>query len=338
MAKVAAQQGLLAKSFDRAAAAYGAAVGGGISGDSVRVLTEGYGAACAAARTQEAQRASAPAPRGEAPGAVRIERHDPLSGRANVSSDGAMLHVRGEGWKEVKLVAVSAVTVRPASERSRREPASRRAHDPVVVLSRHRYQAGLWDADQFARQQYAEGLRRGVESCRPLSSVNDAAEWIARATAENFPQAVQIIDWSHVSERLGLVAGAVLGDGSGAAHGWTEQRLDRLWAGNTAAVSSALTHLERKAPRAAKAQVHDTLVYFQNQHARMHYADYRAAGLPLGSGTVESAANTVVHDRLKRPGRGWARANAQAMLAGLSELHSGRLATSWPQPVSAKPC
>ena len=40
-----------------------------------------------------------------------------------------------------------------------------------------------------------------------------------------------------------------------------------------------------------------------------------APKLPLGSGMVESAANTVVHHRLKRPGRGWTRDQAQAMLA-----------------------
>jgi len=36
----------------------------------------------------------------------------------------------------------------------------------------------------------------------------------------------------------------------------------------------------------------------------------------IGSGTVESAANTVIHHRLKRPGRGWTRDNAQAMRTG----------------------
>ena len=47
-------------------------------------------------------------------------------------------------------------------------------------------------------------------------------------------------------------------------------------------------------------------------------------GYPLGSGTVESGCKNVVHHRMRRPGRGWKRDNAQAMLAGLSKLHSGR--------------
>ena len=37
----------------------------------------------------------------------------------------------------------------------------------------------------------------------------------------------------------------------------------------------------------------------------------------------------LVHHRMRRPGRGWQRDNAQAMLAGLSELHSGRFERAW---------
>lgn len=69
--------------------------------------------------------------------------------------------------------------------------------------------------------------------------------------------------------------------------------------------------------------------YFRNNHHRMDYPRYRAAGYPIGSGTVESAANTVVHHRMKRPRRGWKRANAEAILAGLSELHSNRFLDTW---------
>jgi hypothetical protein len=64
--------------------------------------------------------------------------------------------------------------------------------------------------------------------------------------------------------------------------------------------------------------------YFQANQTRMRYDYFRETGYPIGSGTVESAANNVVHHRMQRPGRGWQQDNAQVMLAGLSELHSGR--------------
>ena len=307
-----------------------------MSDESVRLITEGWGAECEAKREREAALVNAPAQRGERPEASRLTPIDPLTAQANISSDGAKLLIRDEGWKEVKMTAVSAVSVQAATERASasaaagtREGPSRRAADLLVRLTRHSYQAGLWEVDDFAHQQYAEGVRRGLEQSAPLSSVNDGASWIERTTRENFPQATQVIDWSHVEERLGSVAAEALGAGSAAAHAWTDARLDRLWEGKPQAVLSALRHLERKAPRAAKALVKDNIVYFQNQQARMHYDQYRAAGLPIGSGTVESAATTLVHLRLKRPGRGWSRDNAQSMLAALSELNSDRFTLTW---------
>ena len=71
--------------------------------------------------------------------------------------------------------------------------------------------------------------------------------------------------------------------------------------------------------------------YFRSNQQRMRYDEFREQGYPIGSGTVESAANTVVHHRLRRPGRGGERQNGQAMLAGLSELHSNRFASAWRQ-------
>jgi hypothetical protein len=67
-----------------------------------------------------------------------------------------------------------------------------------------------------------------------------------------------------------------------------------------------------------------------NFHVRFLGEGRRGNTPPLpDSGTVESGINTVVHHRMKRPGRGWGRSNGQAMLAGLSELHSGRFDQAW---------
>ena len=141
-------------------------------------------------------------------------------------------------------------------------------------------------------------------------------------------QATQVVDWSHASQRLWLVANTVLGEQSPAARAWANAQLDRLWQGEVTAVTQNLVALDLD--RATwPAEVREAPGYFEHNQPRMRYADFRAAGVPIGSGTVESAANTVVHHRLLRPGRGWTRQNAQAMLAGLSELHSDRFAEAW---------
>lgn len=328
-ARVATQQGLQAKSFALAAESYTDAVGSSLSADSLQRITAGWGTQVHDRRQAEAEQASLPGQREESPQARRVAASRPIVGAANLSTDGAMVLVRAEGWKEVKLVAVSAVTVKTAGERAVQTPRpSRRAEDPLVELSDHSYQAGLWEADTMAIYQYAEGLRRGLDQADPLSSVNDGARWIERITQLNFEKAAQVVDWSHASQRLWLVANTVLGEQSPAARVWANAQLDRLWQGEVTTFTQNLVALDLD--RATwPAEVREAPGYFEHNQPRMRYADFRAAGVPIGSGTVESAANTVVHHRLRRPGRGWTRPNAQAMLAGLSELHSGRFAEAW---------
>jgi hypothetical protein len=130
-ARVATRQGLLAKSFDLAAEAYVDAVGGSMSSDSLRRTTEGWGQKVEEQRQEAAERANAPAQRGESPQERWIVEVRPISGQANLSTDGGMALIRSEGWKEVELTAISEVEIRPAAERpAKEEGASRRAEDP----------------------------------------------------------------------------------------------------------------------------------------------------------------------------------------------------------------
>jgi len=338
---VATRHGLRAPSFEQAAEDYSDAVGGAMSGSSLRRITLGVGEEMAEQKEIEAERASAPARRGEDPRFRRVARQAPILGQANVSTDGTMIRLRDEGWKEVKISAISQVEVQPpgakqasSTQRSGSEPEhrrpSRRQEDPEVHLTAHSYCAGLWDADELGRHQYAEGLRRSIDQVERLSSVNDGAPWIERITLTNFPEAVQIVDWSHASGRLWAVGQAVYGEGSDKTKAWVEANLDDLWAGQGWAVVGALHGLQvDQCP--VPDEVRQAPGYFESNLARMRYEQFRAQGYPIGSGTVESGGKNVVHLRMRRPGRGWSRNNAQAMLAGLSELHSRRFDQAWQQ-------
>jgi hypothetical protein len=326
---VATRLGLQAQSFDLAAAGFSDAVGRDISGDSVARLTADWGRRVAEQRTAEAERANQPGRRGERLTQRRLTEVTPITTQANISTDGAMLLVREEGWKEVKIVAISQVQVQPASAREAAQP-SRRAADPLVTLGQHSYQAGLWDADTMTLYQYAEGLRRGLDYCPKRSSVNDGALWIKRITDTNFPGVPQIVDWSHAAAHLWAVANAVHGDQTASAKQWAEAQLDQLWTGQVAQVVATLDQLDLQQPCWPDV-VQEAPNYFRSNQERMRYDHFRAHSYPIGSGTVESAANTVVHHRLRRPGRGWTRDHGQAMLAGLGELHSGRFDHAWRQ-------
>jgi hypothetical protein len=295
----------------------------------VRRITEGFGQRLVQRKEREAIQASAVAQRDESPQERRVELQDPLSVRGNISSDGTMILLREERWKEVKLATCSQVETLSAKDERRRaaQQKGKRAHEDVVRLSAHSYCAGLWNADTFELYQYAEGLRRGLDQLEQLSSVNDGAPWIERTTQTNFPEAIQVIDWGHVVERLWAVAHAVYGE-EPAAQEWEEQQEDALWEGEVEAVITALEALELDQPDYPD-EVRQAPGYFRHNRARMRYDVFRALGCPIGSGTVESGAGNVVKHRMQRPGRGWKRECAQSMLAVLSELHSNRFEQAW---------
>lgn len=313
--------GLQAKSFDLAAEAYEDAVGSSMSADSLIRVTVGTGQAIAKHRDQEVEQVYA-LPEADRYMSENIPAVDRIAGQANISTDGGMVRIRNEGWKEVKLTTVSEVEVQPAQNADQREP------DPGIHLSRHSYQVRLWQADEIEQYQYLEGLRRGLDCCEQLSSVNDGARWITRITEMNFPHAVQIVDWRHAENRLWDVANATFGERTPKAKQWIEVRLDHLWEGHTPMVVKALQQLNLEHKEVSD-PIRQTPEYFNTRQPKMDYAHFRQKGFPIGSGTVESGINTVVHHRMKRPGRGWTRNNAQAMLAGLSELHSGRFDLIW---------
>ena len=292
-----------------------------MSGDSVRRITEGFGQALEEQREAEAKQVYD----SQAPQAAQqvVTVTEPLVGQANISTDGGMVLLREEGWKEFKISVISGVEVKMVDP-SPPEPAS----DPDITLVRHSYQAGLWNADQMGQHQHLEGTRRQVEDCLRLGSVNDGAVWIERITTTNYSRAVQSIDWAHSKERLGNVSKAAFGEGTPQAKQWFDTQVELLWHGRAEDVVVALYALDWNKITCVD-DIRNSPAYFEARKSKMDYARFRQEGYPIGSGTVESGVNTVVHHRMKRQGRGWKRLNAQAMLAALSELHSNRFQTAW---------
>lgn len=323
---MATRQGLQARSFALAAESYQDAVGSPICKESVRQMTEGWGAQGEVRRVQEAEHVFDP---NQPQAKNEIEVINPIKKQASISTDGGMVHLRGEGWKEAKLVAISAVRPKKEHERNNHPDGRRYAPwEPQMMLEAHSYQAGLWSADEMEPHQYLEGLRRAIPRCAKTSSVNDAAEWIERITGINFPHTPQIVDWFHAAEKMWLIGKAVIAPTKEAIEAWVQSRLDDLWLGDLTAVNASLKALNLDESTHPE-EVVQAIGYFDRQQERMKYHQYRVAGYPIGSGSVESGINNVVHHRLKRQGPGWKRQNAHVMLAALSELHSGRFDHAW---------
>ncbi len=303
-------------SYRRAAEGFAVLTQVPLSKGSLANLVREYGGALVQQQAQEAEeRVRVPAL------GVRIcPREEPQAeaDRMAVSLDGAMLHVRGEGWKEVKVAAFSTVEGTPSGAQG----------DAEVHLSHHSYRAGLWDAVQFAKQQGAEGYRRGIAKAQQIIAVSDAAAWIWGIILTWYMPCVQIIDWWHALQRVWVIAWGVYGQGTPAAQAWFHVLREHLWAGEVRALIHALRqHWVRG--KALPEEMRQAVGYLYRYRQRMRYREFRQKGYPIGSGSVESACKVVVQQRLVQAGMRWTRECAQAMLALRCALLSDRWEATW---------
>lgn len=233
-----------------------------------------------------------------------------------VSLDGA-LERTDDGWKEVKLGAVYDLV--PHARQGER----------VWDVGAKTYTATLAATQDFGRQLRAVAQRRGVSWARQVAVLGDGARWIWKLAARRFPQAAQIVDWYHAREHLWALAQLLYGEGTAAAWAWAETLTGELWAAQTAADVAVLAvaaevawatprkDLPDGSPRRTKARQRDVgkaVAYFTANASRLCYGAFRAQHLPVGSGVVEGACQSVLHTRLKRPGACWSAAGAEAMV------------------------
>lgn len=295
-------------SYERAADCFTTLTHIPLSKSSLQRLVTEYGGQLVKAQAAEA-RAMVEVPKGDAE-VVWRERVTPPSEVMAVSTDGVYIHVRDEGWKEVKISSVSAVTTTVDAE----------SGEPTVTLTQHSYRAGLWEIGAFTPQHWAEVCRRGVDQARTVVCVNDGAAWIWSVVFICFARRIEILDWWHATQRLWTLAAGLTGP---LAEAWVEARKADLAASRLRQLFRQIRTLyPRHQP--LPDEVRTAINYFFHNRQRMDYAAYRQAGYPIGSGTIESACKTVVQARMKQAGMRWSRQGAQAMLALRCHLLSDR--------------
>jgi hypothetical protein len=282
-----------------------------VAPNTVRAATEQLGA-----RLAEVEQAQVTALQADQPPAV-VSRTS--SGPLCVSLDGVQAHLTPEGWKEVCGGAV--YQVRPC-----RQQRERRADAVQAEAIRSIAELGS-QREAFGWQLYAEAVRRGATTTE-LVVIGDGAHWLWELVALHFPQATQILDWFHVTEYVWNAATAIWGERHPDRTSWAEQQLGALWDGRVAAV---LAELQRHTAAGDAVGVAQT--YFTNQQARMHDPAYRARGLPIGSGTIESGCKQLVRARLKQAGMIWRAAGARQVVKVRAWLKRGR----WAEALAQRP-
>jgi hypothetical protein len=237
-----------------------------------------------------------------------------------LSLDGAMVPLVGGAWAEVKTLALGEV------EQSTADDGSVRIR--TTALS---YFSRMTDADTFRELARGELHRRGTAAATVVCAVQDGAEWQQRFVDHHRPDAVRILDFPHALEHLGTVGRAVFGAGTAAFSDWLGVQAHTFKHGDPDQVLAAVRTLDLTTagdPEAARHQA-EALAYFEKRRDQITYADFRAAGYPIGSGAVESANKLVVEARLKGSGMHWDRASVSPMVCLRDLLCSDRWTTEW---------
>jgi hypothetical protein len=190
--------------------------------------------------------------------------------------------------------------------------------------------AATFGSVQEAGQRWGHAARqagRALES--RIHAVCDGAEWIAIQTREVFgADATLLTDFYHVSEYLGAAAPACR---PGQPEQWRHTQQKRLKRGaSTQVIEELAGHREAPGEPDENSPVRVAHRYLSNRPDTLDYPAAIAAGLPIGSGLIESGHKHVLQARLKLSGCAWLPSNAES-IAQLRVLRSNdRWPDLWP--------
>ena len=181
-----------------------------------------------------------------------------------LSADGAMVHLVGGEWTEVKTLAIGEVTRNQRGE----------------VCTQHlSYCSRLADAASFEHATLVETHRRGLEHASEVCAVQDGAEWLQGLTDYHRADAVRMLDFAHAAESINDIGQAVEAAGGRLPTRWLEGVLHRLKHQGPVRV---LQHLAWLAARFPSPLLQEKLTYVQKREAHMQYPHYQEAGWPIG--------------------------------------------------------
>jgi len=219
---------------------------------------------------------------------------------------------RGEtDWRDVRALLIYREQDLAPCSKGRREILHRR------VL------AHLGTQEQWLQRLHMAFHDEGVYVAREVVVVADGGAGIWEAIDELLPstssrKVVQILDWCHAVSYLWKVAKKYKPGNKKkqvqARARWVDGLVKYLADGKVSNVLQRLRRLHKDANGELAKQLDKCLDYLEKHRGRMHYGKYRARGMTIGSGAIESVHKWVIQARFKQAGMAWSEAGLNAML------------------------
>jgi hypothetical protein len=262
------------------------------------------------------------------PGRREVQEETP-SRRMGAAMDGTMIHIRGEGWKELKAGCVFEVKKGSVFDERTGE------WEEVGQARSNSYAGHLGGPEAFGKLLWAEARQREWMEAGRTQVIGDGAPWIWNLAGEHFYSSEQVVDWYHGVQHLAEAAKLLHGEGSPAAHRWLHQQETLLYQGGAGEIAKALRKTALERSDIAEGLWREA-AYFEHNKRRMDYLEMRADGWVIGSGMVESGGKQF-RERFAGPGMRWSRAGAERLLPIRAEIMSKRFVQSWKSVYNSPP-
>ena len=306
----------LIPSFERASEAVDKLLKVEVSPTQIQIVSEEVGKKVFEADRKKAQIAYEK-PEVAAPQELPGYRKD---GRLYILTDGSQVNTRvedidGSTWKEMKLGLIFC------------DKDVIKRGDGSYTITKKEYVSYFGSVQEFKKFVFAAAARAGYGKIKEVVVVGDGAPWIWSMCEELFPDAVQILDFYHLSENTNDYAKAIYPEDEVGRKKWVKEVLNAVTSGN---VDHAIKLVKEKKDIKIPDHVVKLATYFINNRKRINYKEYKAKGYYIGSGAIESANKMVIQQRMKQSGMRWS-INGGQYIAALRTKHESRL---WDDVVS----
>jgi len=173
---------------------------------------------------------------------------------------------------------------------------------------------------QFTMQLDAFAKMNGAYYADQIVFLSDGAVWLEKLREKLFPYSIGIIDLYHARKHLHELVDSLWFYNNRIRNAFYEECSHLLELGE---IDQMIILISRKITKHNRKSIEKQLAYFSGNKEKMRYGLFRAAGLFIGSGVVESACKTIVENRLNGAGMRWSKKNAANVIALRSAIYSG---------------
>lgn len=225
-------------------------------------------------------------------------------------------------WHEIKSAVIFRLNQRVQTSSGRR-----------ILIKKHAVAVPAeTEPTEFASQVHAEAMRLGLSAAKQVYVVQDGAIWLWNVFEDRFSSCASgTLDFYHASDHLWALANDLFGQGSPEATHWVRPLLHQLRHGKESRVLRSLAALVQSAhenhPQSLDI-ITNTENYFRRHEDHIHYAALGEAGVPIGSGAVESQCSQF-QDRFKRTGQFWSDQGFANLLAVDLRVRNHELEHLW---------